>query len=353
MTSLKKTRNTRSKNRYRSRKSVRNDLNGLNNSNVCPSSNICAPSRKMNSKTCSCLSRKSLVRIAEGWNRAHKDKIQYKPKSTYSYLWKQIRGKMSDKCRTEWCWIQQEFIKRLNDKEINNSYRPTMPKKWLQNKHEWLRTDDIENVMNQYEEEHEDFSFIGPVPIDFDKEYSVGHCVVDELCKIDIQKMYKNGFRKLGVVFNLDPHDKPGSHWVAMYSDINQKGIYYFDSYGVEPPNEVVVLMKRIQTQAKGMGINMSIQHNTVRHQYKNSECGVYCLFFITELLDGKKFKQLVNSPMLDEQMNKRRSFFYVNGNDTEIATENNKFAVKTVNDISKLMENSRRYTSNHNEEIL
>jgi len=278
-------------------------------------SNKCAPGTIPNPKTCSCLSRKSLVKIVSEWNNSNSsNKINNKPKSTSLYLWKQINIRLKDKCKDEWCWIQQEFVKKLNSDAINNSYRPGMPKSWKKNKYEWLRTDDIENVMDQYEEAYPDFIFIGPVPIDFDKPYGIGHCVVDELCKINLLKLKKKGYSKLGVVFNLDPHDKPGSHWVSMFCDTKAKGIYYFDSYGMEPPTEIDILMKRLQSQGLSMNINMKLKNNTVRHQYKNSECGVYTLFFITELVQGNKFNNVIKSPIFDEEMNaKRKSFFIEN----------------------------------------
>ena len=276
-------------------------------------SNKCAPGTKPNPSTCSCLSKESLLKIANQWNQNHPDnKIKIKKSSSTTYLWNQIHDKMKDRCKSEWCWIQQEFIKRLNSDDINNSYRPSMPSTWKDNKYEWLKTDDIENVMDQYEEAYNDFYFIGPVPIDFDKPYGIGHCVVDELCKINLSKVYDDGYRKIGVVFNLDPHDKPGSHWVSMFCDLKKKGIYYFDSYGMKPPEEVETLMVRLKNQAKLLNLDMKIKRNDVRHQYKNSECGVYCLFFITELLKGRKFEHLIKSPVLDESMNSKRKFFFV-----------------------------------------
>lgn len=275
--------------------------------------NKCAPGTKPNPKTCSCLSKESLLKIAAQWNMNHPDdKIKFKKSSSITNLWRSINDKLKDQCKSEWCWIQQEFIKRMNSEDINNAYRPSMPGSWKENKYEWLKTDDIENVMDQYEDAYNDFYFIGPVPIDFDKPYGIGHCVVDELCKINLSKVYDNGYRKIGVVFNLDPHDKPGSHWVSMYCDMKRKGIYYFDSYGMQPPDEVETLMVRLKNQAKLLNLDMKIKKNHVRHQYKNSECGVYCLFFITELLKGRKFEHLIKSPVLDESMNSKRNIFFV-----------------------------------------
>ena len=39
----------------------------------------------------------------------------------------------------------------------------------------------------------------------------------------------------------------------------------------------------------------MEIKENKIRHQYKSSECGVYCINFITKLLEGKTFNQIIN----------------------------------------------------------
>lgn len=300
---MSKHRSRSKSNKSRSRKSKK-----------CPLSARCAPGNSPDPKTCSCLSRQSLIKIASEWNTVHQDnKIVYKPKSPSVYLWKQINTRLKDKCNDEWCWIQQEFVKRLDSDSIKDSYRPSMPKSWKNNKYEWLKTNDIENVMEQYEDAYPDFTFIGPVPIDFDKPYGFGHCIVDELCKVDLKKLKTDGYSKLGVIFNLDPHDKPGSHWVAMFCDLKNKGIYYFDSYGIVPPNEVNILMSRLKEQGKSMGINMKIKINDIRHQYKNSECGVYSLFFITQLLKGVKFNKLIKSPILDEKMNQQRHNFFIN----------------------------------------
>lgn len=287
----------------------------LKKSKHCPVNLKCAPGNQPNLKTCSCLSKQSLLKIVDVWNKQNENNtIKVSKKPSEVYLWKQIHERMKDKCKTEWCWIQQEYIKKINNDDINNSYRPKMPTSWKQNKYEWLKTDDIENVMDQYEDAYPDFYFIGPVPIDFDKPYGIGHCVVDELCKLNISSIYDKGIRKIGIVFNLDPHDKPGSHWVSMYCSLNgkNKGIFYFDSYGIEPPNEVDILMKRLQNQGKLLNLKLNIKVNNVRHQYKNSECGVYSIFFITELLTGSNFNKLIKSTIMDDSMNNKRQYFFV-----------------------------------------
>ena len=58
---------------------------------------------------------------------------------------------------------------------------------------------------------------------------------------IDIKK----GKYKLGVIFNLDEHYKSGSHWVALYADLNKDQVYFFDSYGKKPEKRIRKLKAR------------------------------------------------------------------------------------------------------------
>ena len=106
--------------------------------------------------------------------------------------------------------------------------------------------------MEQYEKNN-NYKYIGAVPIDFDKKLSIGLCVVNELCNINIKRLYLAGIRYVGAVFNLDPHDQPGSHWVSLFINLFNGGIYYFDSYGNKPPQEVNNLMEKVRIMANDL----------------------------------------------------------------------------------------------------
>ena len=279
----------------------------------------CSPENKSNSFTC--FKNSSLKKIINYWNRDNQgNKIIISDKKKYNNgdLWNKIDSKLKSKCNAEWCWVEQDFVKKHNDKDLSTTFRPKMPKDWLKHNTKWLTTTNIESVMKQYEKKYNDFYFIGTVPIDFDYEYDVGQCIVNELCKINIENLYNINKRKIGVVFNLDAHDEPGSHWVALYSDFNLGEVYYYDSYGIMPPDEVRVLMNRISSQGKNIttkyskaGEPFKMYYNDIRHQFKNSECGVYSMHFISECLSGKHFKDVINNRVLDDDMNKKRNIFY------------------------------------------
>ena len=269
--------------------------------------NSCAPGKGNNS---TCFDHQSLSKIASHWNNKNpNDKISINKNSTS--VWKQINKKMSSKCNTETCWLKQDFIKKISN-DLQDYFKPKIPKSWLKEKNTWLTTTDIENVIFQYEKAVPDFKFLGVVPIDFDYEYSMGKCIVDEICRINIKKLKSKKINRIGIVFNLDAHDEPGSHWVALYSDFNKGEVYYYDSYGIFPPEEVKILMERMSIQGiKIKGEPFKLYYNDIRHQYKNSECGVYSMHFITEFLNGKTFKEIIQNRISDDNMNQKRKIFY------------------------------------------
>jgi hypothetical protein len=261
----------------------------------------------------SCFDAKSIKNIASEWNRSNPyEKINITKNSKDN--WKKINNKLEGCNGEEWCWINQDFIKKTNNNNAQYSklFRPKMPNSWLKEKRKWLTTTDIDSVMRQYEENMPEFKFIGPAPIDFDYEYNVGLCIVDELCRLNIKKLYSKGVHKLGMVFNLDSHDEPGSHWVSLYSDFNLGEVYYFDSYGIFPPDEIRILMERLRDQGRLLkGKPFKLYYNDIRHQFKNSECGVYSINFISQFLEGRKFKDIVKDIVSDDKMNKKRNYFY------------------------------------------
>ena len=176
---------------------------------------------------------------------------------------------------------------------------------------EWLSSVDILNVMKQYEAAHPNFEFLGPSPIDYDKHVLYGECVWEELCNFDIKRYIRRNVNKIGIIFNLDPHYKEGSHWVAVYIDIKKQHIYFFDSYGEPPHRQIKKFMNLVTRQGKSLDINFTQYENKKRHQYSDSECGMYCLYFIISLLEGTSFKTLKNKKLSDKTMLRLRKKYF------------------------------------------
>ena len=283
------------------------DMESLSN---CVSS-LKETSANMIDKNC----KEKLLNLTINWNNNNcKNTINLSENS--DTLWKSLDQRLKNKCNTEWCWSKLPFVVKLRDNNIENTFRPKMPKKWHNNPIEWLSTTDIEGVLYQYESKYPKFRFICAVPIDFDDKDSIGKCLVSELCKTNIDTFVKKDINKVGIVFNLDPSWKGGSHWVAMFIDLSVHNIYYWDSYGESPPKEVSNLAERLKKDGKKHNMNITFHVNSVRHQYKNTECGVYCIWFIVNLLQSNnsenKYFELINNIIKDDKMQEFRDKFFI-----------------------------------------
>ena len=198
------------------------------------------------------------------------------------------------------------FWKKDLTKELSDyTFAPPQPPEWKKNPTEWLTSLDFIQIMKQYEKKYKCFQFIGPSPIDYDKHLSHGECVWDELCKFDLEKTIKRGITKIGVIFNTDPHDKEGAHWVSLFVNIKKREIYYFDSYGERTSKFINRFAReKIIKQGDALGIDFKYIKNKKRHQYRTSECGMYCLYFIIQMLTtNKSFESFSTNKIKDIQM--------------------------------------------------
>ena len=282
----------------------------------------CAPGLQYEAGSCAKLT--VLVELAKAYNYSApiKDKIRLSsnletlnPQKYKLYLIYQINQRIGDKCTTQKCWSQQDFINNMEEKArlefTKHTFRPDSP----QGKFEWLGTFDINDVMGQYYKEDKGFKFFGAVPMDFasfpmDPATKTGI----ELSVADYSKYNKKGIRKFGVVFNLDNHDQPGSHWTAMYTDFDKGNIFYFDSFGIKPEPRVRSLMRQQARHMQSMGKNINdirTDYNKVQHQKDNSECGVYSTNFLVRMARGDDFDKLCKNVIPDKQMNKCRKVYF------------------------------------------
>jgi len=278
----------------------------------------CAPGK---GEGISCLDDELIMKIARSLNKLSKKKnhsfhiSESLPIEQIYYLICEYLYNVSE-CTTEACWLTiDELMKSFSksDKEkFKKSFKPMMPKEWENNPNEWLSTNDIENSLKQHMDHDKEFYCYGAVPMDFNK------CSVSNLCSIDVNKHREKNQNKIGIVFNTDKSDKDGMHWLSMYIDILGKnlngipGIYYFDSYGKKPSPEVKGLIRKIQSQGNECGIEFSDFYNDFPYQKYDSQCGIFSINFIKEMLSGLSFEQYLNNNLSDEKMKSLRDHYFV-----------------------------------------
>ena len=273
----------------------------------------CSPKPKNEINHFSCYTNKTLLRLRDLWNARHPDaKINTNsPKEIH----KQISEMLGGVCNKESCWIKQRAEFGKIESDAADSFAPESPEEWKKNPNEWLSSIEIMDVMKQYEKAYKCFDFIGPSPIDFDTKKLYGECVWDELCNFSVENQLKNGKTKIGIIFNTDPHDKPGQHWISMFVNIKNNSIFFFDSVGDKAPPEIMKLVDRIKEQGLKLNPKKVFKFDSnegVEHQYGNTECGVYSLYFIVHMLEDKTTDHYLKTHVLkDEYINKFRHIYF------------------------------------------
>lgn len=298
----KKTRNNRKKKRTLKVKKIKPVTEtGFNKLN-------CAPGN--GDKEYTCYKTTSLDKIKLKWNSRHPD---YKITDTDpKIIWETLRNRMEQVCNNEACWLKQLFTTyELDNELLHYTFSPPAPNSWIVNPNEWLSSLDIIAVMKQFENQYKCFDFIGPSPIDYDTHYESGECVWKELCEFSLKKQIKQHKMKVGIIFNLDPHYKSGSHWVSLFINIGKEEIYYFDSVGEEPPQQIKKFIKEVIKQGNKLHMNIKQIINKKQHQYGETECGMYSLYFIINMLNGVSFDIFQNERITDKLMLEFRDKYF------------------------------------------
>jgi hypothetical protein len=238
----------------------------------------------------SCFPKETLVLLKTSYNKYHPHKKIHSTK--LDEIWNELKNNLSQ-CTKEDCWLSQIDDPTVRKRIDGLTFAPDQPKEWNKNSDEWLSNYDIMDVLRQYEESYPHFHVIGPTPIDFDsrpKDMN-GKCVWQELCDFQLEKYVKSGKKKLGLVFNLDKHDRGGSHWISMFIDLDDKYAFYMDSAGDEIPPEIDAFFQRVVQQGLAMHPPVHIHYYEncpMEHQMGTTECGMYALYFLITMLTGE-----------------------------------------------------------------
>jgi hypothetical protein len=274
----------------------------------------CSPNPNNKNKKFSCLEDEAIYKLRDLWNARHHD-LQINSNDSRE-IWEKLNFYMGKTCKKESCWLKQKFVGGKMNDALTDSFAPEIPSEWKKNPNDWLSSLDILNVMNQYEKAYKCFEFMGPSPIDFDTHKLHGDCVWEELCHFSLDnEIDKEKKSKIGIVFNMDTHDKPGSHWTSMFINIKRGTIFYFDSAGNRIPKKIKALVDRIISQgnARKPKIKFTFDQNyPVEHQYGDSTCGIYALYFIAHLLEDRHTEDYFKTHILtDEYIDQFRTIYF------------------------------------------
>ena len=255
----------------------------------------------------SCLTQPVLMKLRDEYNKDHASNqiVTDKP----ILIWHELKTRLSD-CNDDRCLLSEIDDATERKQTMSKLFAPDHPPEWLKDKKEWLSNHDIDSVFPQYEEKYTNFKYLGTTSIDYDYKYSDGQCVEDRLCKFDLEKELKANNHRFGAVFNLDKHDKGGSHWVSLYFDTEYSTVIFFDSAKGRVPKQVRKFINNVTRQGLRMKPKIVFEFKTNKsdHQRGDAECGVYAIYFIIEMLkDYRNLSKFINGKISDKDMNKER----------------------------------------------
>lgn len=295
----------------------------------------CSPERIVQHKKYgTCLLRSELLTLIGMYNIHYpKNSIKYDEQDSIDVLLEKLAKAVEPYCKKEAetengdvCILNQPFAKSnpsVHRSILDYAFRPPMPYEWLKNEREWLNSMNILMIMKQYEQVDPSFQFIDVVPIDFASKDYRGSCVSPKACDIQISDFIAAGKTDFAMVFNLDPHHMSGSHWVCCFChfipDDPKFGMCFFDSAGETPVKQIKTFIRNIKNQIrkiykeKHVHEHFKLKYNHIQKQFKNTECGMFCLVFIIKCLENPKYTygEIVKSIGLDDDIFKYRSLLF------------------------------------------
>lgn len=288
--------------------------------------NYCSPERSF-AKDHTCLTKKELDLLVEDYNKTVPVQKKVNSNQPKQRVYKKMQNAFSSVCgpnhNKEYCWVEQSFVTPHTKLKLKTAFRPKKPVAWLKNRRTWLNTYDIVDVMKQYEALYTDFVFLGVFPIDFAKTFPTDstRCIGRGMCDFDVKSILASRKKRFAMILNLDRHDQNGSHWVSVFCNLSSKsknyGIYYYDSVALQPKQEVINFMNKVVQQVSSLPgrkpkVEFKSYSNSIQKQTKNTECGVFSMVFLTQMLkDQIPFRELCQRMRTDDGMNELRDVLY------------------------------------------
>ena len=182
---------------------------------------------------------------------------------------------------------------------------------------------DIDGVLSQWCLKNDKFYNWGFNMIDFDKQGAslAKYNMVDILkgdAPLNLGKyggIVKRPCNIAACIVNTDKYSGGGIHWFAVLCDCRSEPytVEYFNSSGNPPREQIIDWMERTAKQLSTHTGKQVVQKTNVgsRHQYGNSECGLYSLFFIRHRLDGNPYDSFLEYAYKDDIMTEFRKYCF------------------------------------------
>ena len=281
---------------------------------------LCSASSLSRNPRKTCYSHEELKELCAAYNRTTRgERIQIEGASPDRLL-SALKSNLAPLCDSERCWLSLGILPGDAEKRLENNFAPVKPASWKRNPTEWLSNHDIEAAITRHTARHEDFRLLGVYPMDFMDNDASGKCV-SSLCGFRVGELLRQGTKRAAIVLNTDKHTESGQHWVSLFIHAcphdRRYGVYFFDSTGRPPTQEVDTFSNMVVEQLKGAFGDTPepvYSFNDRVQQKANTECGIFCVHFVMMMLGSCGFRKVCSNIGDDVKMMKLRSELFSDG---------------------------------------
>lgn len=288
---------------------------------------FCSPDISSSIAKNTCFSLSQLKILVKQYNKHFPDKIKLNSKSSSNTILSTLNSKLKPLIGDNNQHLWPDYLLSLSPNyELEHisetALVPKKPESWKKNPNTWLTNFDIDAILDKYDNATKyQYKYLGTKPIDF-AEINQNQCSFDQNCRINIKDIISENKKFMGLILNLDRHNESGSHWVSLFFCIDPTlksyGIYYYDSYSGKMPKIVCQYITDIQKQLyKIYKKKPDFYTNNVRHQYGNSECGMFSICYQIRWLNYLKknknatFKDIIHVKINDKIMTDIRNILF------------------------------------------
>jgi Ulp1 protease family, C-terminal catalytic domain len=212
------------------------------------------------------------------------------------------KAKEATKCETERCVVTSSAYKaigglKLTEEEIRRNFKITGPIDTS-----LLSNINLDGILAQWAIKFKDF-------FNYDFNMSDYEKTNGSLNYVNLADEYKNGYRTFGCIINSDVSTGKGVHWMALFVDTRPTSggictIEFFNSAGNPPQASFARWLVKAKGQLETIGLKCEIvKVSDIMHQYTQTECGVYALYYIWTRLNGTSYKAFIDEHVDDIMM--------------------------------------------------
>uniref|UniRef100_A0A6C0BCR3 Ubiquitin-like protease family profile domain-containing protein n=1 Tax=viral metagenome TaxID=1070528 RepID=A0A6C0BCR3_9ZZZZ len=184
----------------------------------------------------------------------------------------------------------------------------------------WVNSSQIVRVLNSWK------IYINPKINNF---YPMGFATIDFMScpnsfnnrvkNLSLNFLIQNKKRTAAVIINTDNCSGRGEHWFPLFIDLRDKviSLEYYNSVKKKMPKQICDYFDDLKNNYIKSGETRDVQIYSMlpdEHQNKNSECGIYSLFYIYSRLEGISGQEIVSYSLPDDHVHKLRKVMFYKG---------------------------------------